>query len=65
MNNQPEIEVGILVRDKLEFKLDCDFLSEKRKNYLQENILHFVKNNQIIIRTVSGEKISEITETFA
>jgi stage II sporulation protein D len=57
MNNQPEIEVGILVRDKLEFKLDCNFLSEKQEKFLAGNYFALVKNNQIIIRTVSGEKI--------
>jgi stage II sporulation protein D len=56
MNYQPEIEVGIIAREKLEFNLESNFLSEKQEIFLAGNYFAFVKNNQIIVRTVSGEK---------
>jgi SpoIID/LytB domain protein len=59
MNNQPEIEVGIIAREKLEFKLDCNFISEEKEIFLAGNYFVLVKNNQIIVRTVSGEKFFE------
>ncbi len=56
MNNQPEIEVGIIAREELEFKLDCNFLSEHKEKFPEGEYTAIVKNNQIIIRSVSGEK---------
>ena len=56
MHNQPEIEVGIIGSKELEFKLDCNFLSEHKEKFSEGEYTAIVKNNQIIIRSDSSEK---------
>lgn len=59
MNHQPEIEVGIIAREELEFKLDCEFISERKEKLPPGDYTAVVKNNLISIRTGSGEKRTE------
>ena len=58
MNNQPEIEVGIVAREKLEFKLECDFVTKKKEKLPAGDYEVFLKNRQITFKTGSGEKIA-------
>lgn len=58
MKSQPEIEVGIIARGKLEFKLGCDFLTEKNEKITAGDYVVFVKNNQVTIQTGPGENIT-------
>ncbi len=59
MKQQPEIEVGIVAREELEFKLGCEFISEQKEKLPPGDYTAVVKNNQITIRTGSGEKMAE------
>lgn len=60
MKNQPEIEVGIIAREKLEFKLGCDFITEENEKIVAGDYVVFLKNNQVTIQTGSGENITGV-----
>ncbi|SHJ66098.1 SpoIID/LytB domain protein [Tangfeifania diversioriginum] len=55
MNNQPEIEVGIIAKFELKFEISCDFYSEHKEKFPAGEYTALIKNNQIIIRTRSNE----------
>ncbi len=58
MNNQPEIEVGIIAREQLEFKLECDFITEEKEKLPAGDYTAVLKNNRIVILTALGNEIT-------
>lgn len=55
MNNQPEIEVGIIAKSELRFEINCDFHTEQKEKLPAGEYTALLKNNQIVIQTRSNE----------
>jgi SpoIID/LytB domain protein len=55
MNNQPEIEVGIIAKSELMFEINCDFHTEQKEKLPAGEYTALLKNNQIVIQTRSNE----------
>jgi len=59
MNNQPEIEVGIIARAELRFTLNGDFFSENNKTFSPGEYRAAVHKNRISVSQVAGASSEE------
>ena len=56
MKAQPKIHVGIIANDEIRFLLKQKFHSEKKEEFLPSDYIATIENNQICLKSESGNK---------